>query len=433
MKSSFFVQPEEQEVQPPPGFVLGESAVRGIDVYVPANPLHSLPEVMDFKCPHCGATIGYHVEEGQLVCDHCGYKEIPQPTRLGQAAETFEFVPETLERSERGWGEERKDMACQRCGGVVSMSCEILAYSCPFCGSNKVLYREPLEDILRPRYLIPFIATPQECKAIVRQWLGSSWMIPTELRGAVKPERFTPIYIPYWSFNATTKASWKAEVASNTTENFKDDGGPRHLDHTMWHDEAGKVQKPFSSLLVPATTRLNLSALAHVDTFDLNKLILYEPRYLAGIRAQAHDIPLEEGWTAARKIMRERTREACLDRATATAVRNFWMTLDFTDEQWRYILVPMYTSVYQYGDKTYQLLVNGQNGNTSGPRPVDWEKVWLVVAGLLSPGLLMMLVGWLFSSAGSGPYTGAIGLFLLVVGIVISYFIVRQAQEIENV
>ena len=81
--------------------------------------------------------------------------------RLGHAAEEFEFTVETVQRSQQGWGEERKEMACQRCGGVVSVPPDAVAYSCSFCGSNKVIYRAALEDVLRPHSLIPFQIDPQ--------------------------------------------------------------------------------------------------------------------------------------------------------------------------------------------------------------------------------------------------------------------------------
>lgn len=421
------------DVSPPPGFIVSQSKVRGIDLFVPVNRTDKKPELIDFKCPRCGATIAYQVEAGGLKCDHCGYSESPEQVRLGRSAEGFEFEAETVERAERGWGEARKDMACQRCGGVISVPCDTLAYSCPFCGSNKVLYRASLEDILRPRYLIPFRINPQECETSLRKWLGSSWMIPSRLRSAARPEKFAPIYIPYWTFSAVARATWKASVAHVTTETFVQNGRVQRREKTIWRDEAGKVEKQFPNLLVPATTRLNLSTLARVDTFDISELILYEPRYLAGMRAQAYDLPLEEGWDAGRIIMRERTRQACLDRASGSQVRNFRVVIDFSEEEWRYILVPLYTTVYHYGDKSYQVIINGQTGRVGGPRPVDWEKVWLVIAGILSPGLLLSLVGWLFTSHEAGPVTAAIGLFILFVGFVISLFILNQGQRIENV
>ena len=425
------------ETFPPPGYRPAPSMLEGIEIYMPAPATEEKPELVDFKCPKCGATTAFSVDAGSLHCDHCGYTETPEAERLGRAAEKFEFRVETLQRVQTGWGEARKDLACQRCGGVVSVPPDALAFSCPFCGSNKVIFRASLQDILRPRYLIPFKVDPTGCKDITCKWLGSSWMIPGDLKAAAQnkqagPEKFHPLYIPYWTFNARANAAWSAEVAHTRTEYYTENGQRKSRTVTDWRRESGKVQKDFVDVLVPGTTHLNLKTLGRVDNYGIQDLVLYEPRYLAGMNAQAYDLPLDDAWDAGRHLMREGTRKACLDRASSSRVRNFQMTLDFEDEAWRYILAPIYASVYSYQDKPYQILINGQTGKIAGPRPVDWGKVWLVVALLLAPGLLIALLG-MFAGGEGGQGTVLIGLFLLVVGVVIDFFLLSQAQEMEHV
>ncbi len=442
MSASDIFSPEtgtDQAVEtfPPPGYRPAPSIIEGIEIYAPAPTTVEKPEIMDFKCPKCGATTAYSVDEGGLHCEHCGYSEKPEVERLGKSAEKFEFRVETMERSQVGWGQERKDLACQRCGGVVSVPPDAMAFSCPFCGSNKVIFRASLEDNLRPRYLIPFKIDPQGCRDITCEWLGASWMIPGDLKAAAQnkragPEKFHPLYIPYWTFNARAYAEWSAEVAHTRTEYYTENGQRKSRTVTEWRYESGKVQKEFADVLVPGTTHLNMTTLGQVDNYGIQDLVLYEPRYLAGMQAQAYDLPLDDAWDAGRQLMREQTRKACLDRASNSRVRNFQMTLDFNDESWRYILAPIYTSVYNYQDKSYQILLNGQTGKIAGPRPVDWGKVWLVVALLLAPGLLIALLGMLIGGE-SGQGTVLIGLFLLVVAVVIDFFLLSQAQEMEHV
>lgn len=418
---------------PPPGYIPVPSKVDGIKIYVPAAVSENHPEVMDFKCPKCGATTAYSVDAASVHCNHCGYDEAPQKKVLGKGAEQFEFKIETMARSQQGWGEERKEMACQRCGALVSVPPDTLSYSCPFCGSNKVLYRAPLQDVLRPRYLVPFRIDPAACQNTTQQWLGSSWMTPAELRNLARINKFTPIYIPYWTFDAQAKASWKAQVGKEVHEQYTVNGERHTRTRIVWRWESGVVEKIFDDLLVPGTVRLNLGALSKIDFYNMSELVLYEPRFLAGMQAQAYDLPLEQAWEAGRKIMRDQTRRVCLDRASSSYVRDFSMSLDFCEESWRYILVPVYTSVYNFQDKTYQIILNGQNGNIAGPRPVDWNKVWLAIAALLAPGTLLGFLGLLTLILQIGVLIGALGLFLLVIGLVISFFIFRQAQEMENV
>ena len=78
---------------PPPGYIPTQSAVSGIEVYMPAPPeAGPQQEVVDFKCPQCGATTAYSVEDGGLTCSHCGYYEAPHKAAIGRGASTPKTV-----------------------------------------------------------------------------------------------------------------------------------------------------------------------------------------------------------------------------------------------------------------------------------------------------------------------------------------------------
>jgi len=420
---------------PPPGYVTTQSAVSGIEVYMPAPPdTGPQQEVVDFKCPQCGATTAYSVEDGGLTCSHCGYYEAPQKTIVGRGAEQFEFTVETMQRSAQGWGVERKEIACQNCGAVASLPADSLTFTCAFCGSNKVIQRQAPQDVLRPRYVLPFKIEAEACAQIARDWLGSSWMAPANLRQISQLGKFTPIYLPYWTLDSTTHADWKAEVGHPKTERYFENGEWKTRTVIEWRWESGHVDLAIDDLVVSGTTRLSRVLLGKVQDFHLNDLAGYDPKYLAGLQAQAYDVTLELAWETGRGQMREKTRQACLSRASTSHVRNFSMSLDFADESWRYILAPVYISNYTYAAKTYQAMVNGQTGTIAGQRPVDWNKVWLVIAALLAPGALIGLLGLLtIPLAGIGIVIGGFGFVLLVIGVIVSIIIYTQGNKMDDV
>lgn len=420
---------------PPPGYVPVESAISGIEVYMPAPPdFGAQKEIVDFKCPQCGATTAYSVADGGLTCTHCGYYEAPQTPVVGKRADQFEFTTETMQRAAQGWGVERKEIACQNCGAVSSLPADSLTYTCAFCGSNKVIQRQAAQDALRPRYLIPFKIQPQDCSRIASEWLGSSWMAPANLRQISQIGQFTPIYLPYWTLDSTTHASWKAEVGHTQTERYYDNGEWKTRTVVKWRWESGHVDLKIDDLLVCGTSRLSSLLLGQVQNFNLNELAAYDPSYLAGLQAQAYDVSLEKAWEVGRQQMREKTRQACLAQASTSQVRNFSMNLDFADESWRYILVPIYISNYNYNGQTYQAMVNGQTGAIAGQRPVDWNKVWLAMAVLLSPGILLGLLGLItIPFAGIGVAIGGFGFILLIIAVVVSIVIYNQAARMDDV
>ena len=109
------------------------------------------------------------------------------------------------------------------------------------------------------------------------------------------------------------------------------------------------------------------------------------------------------------------------------------MNLDFDQEGWRYILLPMYLTVYQFDNKRFQVMINGQTGAIAGQRPVDWMVLWLAVAALLAPGLTVGVIGFLLLLLrGTGFPIAAFGFILVVIGLLITFHLVTTAMRLDD-
>ena len=415
---------------PPPGYVPAKSAVAGITVFKPAPEADRLEKVVDFRCPQCGGETAYSVADGGLTCTYCGYHEAPQGETIGLEAESFEFTVTTVEQAVNGWGVERTELQCQSCSSHISIPAGALTAACPFCGSNKVIHQKAPQDLLRPRFLVPFKIEEGRCHAITREWLGSSWMVPKQLRAAASIDSFAAVFLPYWTFGSTSQASWRAQVGH--TESYTDSRGRRRT-RTVWRWESGNVRREFQDLLIRGTQRISTHLLEQVGRFDLNDLSAYDPAFLAGTQAQAYEVTLEDAWESARHRMREITRQACRSQASTSKIRNFSMQLDFQDETWRYILLPVYLNSYRYENAPYQLLINGQSGEIAGQRPVDWRKVGLVAAALILPGILVFLFLLLLFPEILEQGGAIFSFVLFAVGLAAAAFIAIQAQKMDKV
>jgi hypothetical protein len=193
------------------------------------------------------------------------------------------------------------------------------------------------------------------------------------------------------------------------------------------------VQENFDDLLRPGTARLSHLLLEQINKFDLSQLRPYEPVFLAGLQALTYDVALEHAWELGRNEMRERTRSACRGQASTSQIRNFSMSLDFSNESWRYILLPVYLAGYQTQGHSYQVVINGQSGIIAGQRPVDWTKVWLVIAAILTPGVLLAIAGLsTILLGGVGVILGGIGFVLLLIGMIVAVAILRKAMAMDD-
>lgn len=416
---------------PPPNYIPVEAKLPGFEIYAPAPETEEEQQMYEFKCPQCGAVTKYSIKQASLVCEHCGYQEQLKAEVVGKEAEQFEFSLDNLALAAHGWGEARKDLRCLSCGAEITIPIDSIAATCAFCGSNNVIQQEANQERLRPKYLIPFKVDNQQCKTIAREWLGKSWMVPKALKSA-SLDAFTAIYLPYWTFHANTNAAWRAEVGHRTTERYYDASSKSWKTRTkiVWRWESGNANLTINDLLIAGTERVSAHHLQNVDQFNLADIVVYDPAFLAGLQAKGYDRPLEPAWELAREVMREQTKTACINQASTSMVRNFSMKMDFSDESWRYLLLPVYLAAYQFQNKTYHAILNGQTGTISGQRPVDWKKVWLVIAMIFAPGVLSALIGFILAStSGDGSLVGFVGLFLVFVAFIATVIILMNASK----
>ncbi|MCB0026328.1 MAG: TFIIB-type zinc ribbon-containing protein [Anaerolineales bacterium] len=419
---------------PPSDYVQTESAVRGITVFKPRPQEETnLDTVVRFVCPNCNSHTAFQAEDGGVTCSYCGYHEAPEKEVVGKGAEEFEFTVSTVEQASHGWGLERIELVCRNCNARTVLPPDKLTATCPFCNNNQVIQAKASQDVLRPRFLIPLKITDEQAHARVREWLGTSWMTPSSLQKLASVTEYTPIYLPYWTFDARNIATWKAQVGHTKTETYWVNGQRRTRTKTVWRWENGRVNHFYDDALVSGTQQISSVLVHNAQNFDTEALVPYDPAFLAGISAQAYEVDLQKAYDTGRERMRAQTKQFCMDQASTSNIRNFSMTLDFSEESWRYVLLPFYIATYNFQNQAFQLVVNGQTGQVAGQRPVDWTKVWLAMIAMVTPGILLGIIALITLAFGIGIPIGFLAMFALSIGGSYALKTYRTADAMDDV
>ena len=394
------------------------------------TPVHEEHErVVAFRCAQCNGEMAFSAADGGVTCNYCGYHEAPEAAVVGKSAETFEFKLSTIEQASHGWGTEREEIVCQTCASHIIVAPDELTTSCPFCNSNKVVHHRAAQDVLRPRFLVPFKVNDDQCHQQVRDWLGSSWLVPSKLQQFASVGEFAPLYLPYWTFDAQADSQWRAEVGYKREKKTWDGKTETVIE---WRWENGSASHFFKNVKVRGTNRLSRTHIFAIQRdFDLSELVEYNPSFLAGTQAIAYEEALEPSWAAARTGMREKMRTRCRGQITSSHVRNFSMQLEFDQEAWRYLLLPVYVATYNYENKPYQLLVNGQTGLVAGQRPADWRKIALIAGIPLLLAMLIMLWQVFIQTSDASILPGLAGV-LAVIGVLLGIGLAIQGANLND-
>ena len=342
------------------------------------------PSEHRFPCDSCGSDLRFDPGKDQLACDHCGNTQplnaaSPWETQAAQAEQDYRAA--LAGRTAQEDIEETRVFSCKNCGATVEFDPNLHALECPFC-ATPIVTDTGTHRHIKPAGLLPFDLDERVAKKSMNDWLGSLWFAPNGLQEyARKGRKLNGIYIPYWTFDADTKTSYKGQRGTERT--VRD--GDKTRTEVSWRSVSGRVARFFDDVLIGGSTSLPQAFLRGMGTWDLSSLEPYAPVYLAGFRAEAYTIELEPAFAEASKVMeRQILRDIKFDiggdRQRITSKKTH-----VSDVTFKHILLPVWMAAYKYRGKTYRYVVNGRTGQVYGERP--WSVIKIAIAVLIAAAI----------------------------------------------
>jgi hypothetical protein len=358
-----------------------------------------------FSCPACGAEATWNPAKGALVCGFCGTTSPAQVelTATGDSvikeldlASALRAIPD----SARGWQARKTSVKCQSCQAISVFDPERIGQRCDFCGSAALVPYEEAKEAFRPESLLPMKVSETQVRENIRKWYGSRWFAPNRLKRAALTDTVKGLYIPYWTFDAQVHADWTAESGYYyyETESYTDSQGKRQTRRVRkirWQWSSGSLDHFFDDELVAASRGVDPVLLKRVEPFPTAELVPYQAGYLSGWVVERYQIDLVAAARHARESMDQQLQALCAAQVPGDTHRNLQVRADYRGQTFKHILVPVWLLTYNFGRRTFQVVINAYNGTIAGRYPKSWVKILFLVLGIL------LLVGIIAAVAGS--------------------------------
>ena len=78
-----------------------------------------------------------------------------------------------------------------------------------------------------------------------------------------------------------------------------------------------------------------------------------------------------------------KTEQLCSAEVPGDTQRNLDVHADYSAQTFKHILVPVWLLTYDYGAKSFQVVINGYTGTIAGQHPLSWVKITLAVLAVI--------------------------------------------------
>jgi hypothetical protein len=267
----------------------------------------------------------------------------------------------------------------------MSYDASAKALRCPFCGSTQ-LDKQPDAKEIAPDGVMPFVISREQAVTTMREWLGRGFWRPGDLAEQAAVVAMTPVYVPYWVFEAETHTFWTADSSVVPPTASGD-----------WHPVGGAHEGQYSGLLVGASGALTGAETKAICPFDLSAAVPPEKIDLQNIIFERFSVPRKYARPLASQGLEALESEACQEYVPGKC-RNMKVNVRITNLCSRPMLLPVWIMAYRYRDQVFRFLANGQTGKSTGQAPISYQKIGVAIA--IAAAIILLILLWLFAIGG---------------------------------
>lgn len=330
-------------------------------------------DVLDNKCPACGAKIAFNPNNQMWDCEYCGSKFTLEEMQKhdnasNEEANDVEFLEDSVE--------EIDVYRCKNCGAEIMADENTTATFCVYCGSTAIL-KNRINQGRVPNYIIPFKNVKEDAIAAFKRITKGKPLMPKCFKDPKNIQKITGVYIPFWAYDLIARG--EVEFEASDVKSWSD--SRYYYTKTSRYSVKKSGYFDYSKVLADASSRFPNDLMDSLEPFNYDGLQEYNHAYLSGFLAEKYDVDENDGLSR----VTERTNNTSIDLIKNTirhqrkrVVNN---GLEVSASHTHYIMLPVWMVNIKYGDKNYTFAMNGQTGKIVGNIPIGVKEtvIWSIL------------------------------------------------------
>lgn len=317
-----------------------------------------MPEVIEYKCPNCGAPMKYNIKNEKLSCRFCCNTYDLEYIRSHFIEVTDEKLSDFnwVDRTKYVWEpydqDYHEEFQCPSCGGKIVTKAFYGTAVCPFCRHDVVISSDFDGDI-RPDKVIPFKVTSSEFAEKYTEYVKQFRNVPEEFTGKDIFKGIIGCYIPVWRYSCLCGEG-------NSDPTYKQ---LWVKDYPILANDTDISKEVFNTLLPYEYSEAE-------DFTDSCLAGFYASRYIIGAEnaMKTTDVEIKKIYYSQKKVkfMNNSVKKTYGNISTEKLIDKLeGFRLDTENTSYRrlsYYLVPVWLLDIIYGNEKFTFAMNGQTG-----------------------------------------------------------------------
>lgn len=330
-------------------------------------------------CSSCGGRVEFNPKYKGLKCLNCGsvypieYKKTILKHPVGSTASNYDM---------QKWQNNNRSYSCQNCGANIVLSKMDISAKCQYCNTSALV---PLDDLpgLKPDVIIPFKISKEDAKVEFANRVKKRNFLPLNFKKNLPTTNIGATYISSFTFAMFVNATYKGTLRISRT--VRDRNGRSRTEYT-YRPISGTISNQFDNLVVECSDKLNQDEVLNIFPYNFAESYDYDDDFVKGYNVGYYNQTVEQAEVVAKKDALEAV-ERQIRAKYSHPIERLTITPTYSNVGYNYALLPVYFVAFNYKNKQYLNIMNGQTGVTSGKVPRSGVQITLLTL------FIILLVG----------------------------------------